>query len=67
MLANLARHLEVDPEAAIRRANAKFERRFREIEALLAAGGRTPEDANLAEMDALWDRVKAAEKARAGE
>ncbi len=67
VLANLARHLEVDPEAAIRRANAKFERRFREIESVLAAGGRTPEQATLAEMDALWDRVKAAEKARAGE
>ncbi len=66
VLANLARHLEVDPEAAIRRANAKFERRFREIESVLAAGGRTPEDATLAEMDALWDRVKAAEIGRAG-
>jgi ATP diphosphatase len=67
VLANLARHLKVDPEAAIRRANTKFERRFREIEALLAAGGRTPEQATLAEMDALWDRVKAAEKERADE
>ncbi|MFQ5564913.1 MAG: nucleoside triphosphate pyrophosphohydrolase [Paracoccaceae bacterium] len=62
VLANLARHLEVDPEAAIRRANAKFERRYRGIESLLAAEGRTPEQATLAEMDALWDRVKAAEK-----
>jgi ATP diphosphatase len=67
VLANLARHLKVDPEAAIRRANTKFERRFREIESLLATGGRTPEDATLAEMDALWDRVKAAEKANADE
>ena len=67
VLANLARHLEVDPEAAMRRANAKFERRFRGVEALLAAGGRTPEQATLAEMDALWDRVKAAEKENTGE
>ncbi len=64
VLANLARHLEVDPEAALRRANTKFERRFRAIEALLAAGGRTPKQASLAEMDGLWDRVKAAEKER---
>jgi ATP diphosphatase len=62
VLANLARHLKVDPEAAIRRANAKFERRFRKIEALLAAGGRAPRQATLAEMDGLWDQVKAAEK-----
>jgi len=59
---NLARHLKVDPEASLRHANAKFERRFRTIEAALAAEGRTPEDATLAEMDALWDRAKAAEK-----
>jgi len=62
VFANLARHLKVDPEAALRRANAKFERRFRGIEALLAAEGGTPDEATLAEMDALWDRVKAAEK-----
>jgi ATP diphosphatase len=62
VLANLARHLDVDPEAAIRRANAKFERRFRGIESLLGAQGRTPEQATLAEMDALWDRMKAIEK-----
>jgi MazG family protein len=61
--ANLARHLKVDPEAALRRANAKFERRFRHIEARLAAEGRKPEDATLEEMDALWDEAKAREKA----
>jgi ATP diphosphatase len=61
-MANLARHLKVDPEAAIRHANAKFERRFRGIEAILRAAGRSPERSNLAEMDALWDQVKAAEK-----
>jgi len=67
VMANLARHLEVDPESAIRRANAKFERRFRRIEALLGAEGRSPAQATLAEMDALWDRVKQAEKATAKE
>ena len=62
VLANLARHLEVDPEAALRRANAKFDRRFRAIEQALRDGGLRPEDATLAEMDALWDKAKAAEK-----
>jgi nucleoside triphosphate diphosphatase len=62
VLTNLARHLEVDPEASLRRANAKFERRFRAVEEGLRAQGRRPEDATLAEMDALWDRAKAAEK-----
>ncbi len=62
VLANLARHLKVDPEAALRRANAKFDRRFRAIEAALAAQGRRPDQATLAEMDALWDAAKAAEK-----
>lgn len=62
VMANLARHLKVDPEAALRRANAKFDRRFRAIETALRAEGRGPADATLAEMDALWDRAKAAEK-----
>ncbi|WP_371059401.1 nucleoside triphosphate pyrophosphohydrolase [Rhodosalinus sp. 5P4] len=62
VMANLARHLEVDPEAALRRANAKFTRRFRAIEAALAAEGRRPEDSTLDEMDALWDRAKALER-----
>lgn len=66
VLANLARHLKVDPETALRRANAKFERRFRGVEALLRADGRTPDQATLSEMDRLWDRVKAAEKGGAG-
>jgi ATP diphosphatase len=61
-VANLARHAGVDPEAAIRRSNAKFERRFRAIEAALAAQGRTPADSDLAEMDALWNEAKAAER-----
>ncbi|MFO1106584.1 MAG: nucleoside triphosphate pyrophosphohydrolase [Amaricoccus sp.] len=58
VMANLARHLEIDPEAALRAANAKFVRRFRAIEAALAAEGRTPQDSTLAEMDALWDAAK---------
>jgi len=61
VMANLARHLGVDPEAALRRANAKFTRRFQAIEAALTETGRRPEDATLAEMDVLWDAAKAAE------
>lgn len=60
--ANLARHLGVDPEAALRRANAKFTRRFQSIEEALAERGKTPAQSDLAEMDALWDAAKAAEK-----
>ncbi len=58
-VANLARHLQLDPEAALRGTNAKFERRFRRIEAWLAEQGRTPAESTLAEMDALWERAKA--------
>ena len=63
VMANLARHLGVDPEAALRAANAKFVRRFEAVEAALAAQGRTPAQSDLAEMDALWDAAKAAERA----
>jgi len=59
---NLARHLKVDPDGALRGTNVKFERRFASIERSLAARGKTPTDATLAEMDALWDEAKAAEK-----
>jgi ATP diphosphatase len=62
VVANLARHMRVDPEAALRAANSKFTRRFRAIEAALAAQGRRPQDSTLAEMDALWDAAKRAEK-----
>ncbi len=62
VMANLARHLKIDPEAALRAANAKFIRRFRFIEAALAGQGRRPEDSDLAEMDALWNAAKRAEK-----
>ena len=60
-MANIARHLHVDPEAALREANAKFTRRFRKIEGALAPEGRKPEDATLEEMDRLWDAAKAEE------
>jgi len=62
VMANLARHLDIDPEAALRAANQKFTRRFKVIEASLAAEGRSPTDSDLAEMDALWNAAKAAEK-----
>jgi ATP diphosphatase len=61
---NLARHLQADPEDILRDTNRKFERRFASIEAALAARGKLPKDASLAEMDALWDEAKAAEKSR---
>ena len=60
---NLARHLDADPEGVLRGTNLKFERRFASIERALAARGKTPKDASLAEMDALWNEAKAAEKA----
>jgi ATP diphosphatase len=60
-LVNLARHLDVDPDAALRGTNLKFERRFAAIEAALSRVGKTPSEATLAEMDALWDQAKAAE------
>jgi ATP diphosphatase len=59
---NLARHLDADPEATLRATNQKFERRFGAIERALAAQGKAPQDTTLAEMDALWDEAKAAEK-----
>jgi len=58
---NLARHLHADPEALLRQTNQKFERRFAAIEVALAARGKKPQDATLAEMDALWDEAKARE------
>jgi MazG family protein len=62
VMANLARHLGIDPEAALRGANAKFVRRFGNIETALASDGRKPEDSTLEEMDRLWDAAKDAEK-----
>ncbi|QEE35374.1 nucleoside triphosphate pyrophosphohydrolase [Octadecabacter sp. SW4] len=63
VMANLARHLNVDPEAALRAANAKFIRRFEMVEDALAAMGKTPAQSDLAEMDGLWDAAKRQEKA----
>ena len=60
VVVNLARHLDVDPETALRTCNLKVERRFAAIEDGLAAAGKRPEDATLAEMDALWNQAKAA-------
>ena len=59
---NLARHLKVDPEAALRQANLKFERRFAHIETRLAERGQTPESASLDEMERLWAEAKAKER-----
>jgi ATP diphosphatase len=61
-LVNLARHLDVDPDGALRATNLKFERRFAAIERSLSALGKSPVQATLAEMDALWDEAKALEK-----
>ncbi len=63
VVANLARKLNVDPEVALRDANAKFERRFRGVEARLAEDGLTTRDASLDDMEAHWNSVKASEKA----
>ena len=65
-VANLARHLGVDPEEALSAANRKFERRFRGVESLLEADGRTPSQSDLAEMDRLWSEVKARQQAGKG-
>jgi nucleoside triphosphate diphosphatase len=58
---NLARHLGANPDSALRATNAKFERRFRAIETALLAQGKSPSDATLAEMEALWEAAKADE------
>jgi ATP diphosphatase len=63
-LVNLARRLDIDAEAALRDANAKFERRFRFIEDVLEARGKTPAQSNLAEMDALWNEAKEKERSK---
>ena len=61
-VANLARHLKVDPESALRAANAKFLRRFKVIEGELARQGKTPDEASLDEMEAIWQAAKLAER-----
>ncbi|RYH03223.1 nucleoside triphosphate pyrophosphohydrolase [Salipiger sp. IMCC34102] len=62
VMANLGRHLKVDPEEALRAANAKFTRRFNAVEDALAARGQTPADSDLSEMDAIWNAAKHAER-----
>ncbi|MGG5808455.1 nucleoside triphosphate pyrophosphohydrolase [Falsiroseomonas sp. CW058] len=61
VVVNLARKLDLDPEACLRAANTKFERRFGAVEAALAAEGRAPGDATLGEMEAAWQAAKAGE------
>jgi MazG family protein len=58
VLVNLARFVEVDPEQALRRTNAKFRKRFAYIEQKLAEGGRKLQDSNIQEMEALWQQAK---------
>jgi MazG family protein len=58
VIVNIARFMKVDPEQALRRTNAKFRRRFAHVEAGLAANGKSPRDATIAEMEALWQDAK---------
>jgi nucleoside triphosphate diphosphatase len=64
---NLARHLDQDAEGLLRSTNRKFERRFGAVESALARQGRSPTQASLQEMDALWDAAKEAERANLAE
>ncbi|MGI9387275.1 MAG: MazG nucleotide pyrophosphohydrolase domain-containing protein, partial [Methyloligellaceae bacterium] len=66
VITNLARHVDVDAEQALVATNAKFVRRFEFIEARLREQGRTPHDASLEDMDALWDAAKVAERKSLG-
>lgn len=66
VMANLARHMKIDPEAALRAANSKFTSRFERIEGLLAEQGKSPATSTLDEMDGLWNVAKQEEKARSG-
>jgi nucleoside triphosphate diphosphatase len=61
---NLARHVGANPDCALRATNTKFERRFRAIETALLAQGKSPANATLAEMEALWEAAKADEITR---
>ena len=62
VMANVARHLKIEPDAALSQTNAKFRRRFERIEQMLRDAGRDLDDASLEEMDALWDQAKLEEK-----
>lgn len=66
VVTNLARHLKVDPEAALRAANGKFEQRFRFIEQSVREAGRSMDGCSLAELDALWGEAKKLEKQAPG-
>ena len=66
VMANIARHLKLDPETALRAANDKFTRRFAYIERRLAERGKTAPQSTLEEMDALWDEVRALDKEQRG-
>ena len=61
-IANLSRHLDIEPEQALRTCNEKFFRRFSYVEQQLQSKGKTPREATLAEMDALWEEAKGLEK-----
>ncbi len=61
---NVCRYLQIDPEAALKNTNASFEHRFRYVERGLQARGKSPQQATLAEMDALWDEAKKDQKER---
>lgn len=63
---NVCRYLKIDPEAALKNTNASFERRFRYVEAGLLKQGKSPQQATLAEMDALWDQAKAEARSPGG-
>ena len=62
---NLARKIKVEPGSALRQTNLKFEQRFRFIERMLAEDDRTPQEASLDEMEALWQRAKTEAKTEA--
>ncbi len=62
VIANLARKLDIEPEDALRATNAKFTRRFGYVEAELAKIGKTPDQSDLVEMDALWNQARATDK-----
>lgn len=62
VIANLGRHLALDPETVLRAANRKFVRRFQGVEKILARDGKTPAESTLEEMDAIWNEIRAADK-----
>jgi ATP diphosphatase len=63
VMANLARHLKIDPEVSLNKGNSKFLRRFSHIEKRLAEDGVPLKEAGLERMDALWNEARAADKA----